>query len=103
MGKGLQRASLGRRANLAGDCKCGARCARLISSPCRVGRDLRSLRGAHRQRADHRYGPRGITSILRKRPVWSQPSQRPNMNFMPTTHEIALYDTVELTTDVETA
>jgi hypothetical protein len=25
------------------------------------------------------------------------------MNFMPTTHEIALYDTVELTTDVETA
>lgn len=35
--------------------------------------------------------------------VWSPRSQRPNMNLMPATREITLYDTVELTVDVETA
>jgi hypothetical protein len=42
-------------------------------------------------------------AILRMRHVWSRRSPRPNMHPMPATHEITLYDTVELTADVETA
>jgi hypothetical protein len=37
------------------------------------------------------------------RHVWSRRTQRPNVPFMPTTHEITLYDTVELTADTEGA
>ena len=54
-------------------------------------------------REPQQYGPHGITPSLRMLHVWSPRSQRPNMNLMPATREITLYDTVELTVDVETA
>ena len=34
---------------------------------------------------------------------WSPPTRPPNMNLMPATHEITLFDMVELTEAVETA